>query len=128
MGNKSTQFQPGQSGNPLGRPVGSRNKLSETFVTDLSKLWEEQGFAILQRVADESPEKLLAEMIQVLPKDFQVSIDQQNVKFVISDSPQLTAQEWYERHGILNPEPVMLENKSPDQLTTSTNREIDDKI
>ena len=33
-------------------------------------------------------------------------------------SPQLTAQEWLEQHNLLNPnpEPVMLENISPDQL------------
>jgi hypothetical protein len=97
---KSTQFQKGQSGNPLGRPTGSRNKLSETFVTDLQSLWEEQGFAILQRVADEHPEKLLAAMVQVLPKDFQVSIDQQNVKWVINQQPHTNEIEWRTAHNL----------------------------
>ena len=29
MKKRSTKFQPGRSGNPAGRPVGSKNKLSE---------------------------------------------------------------------------------------------------
>ena len=34
-------FKPGQSGNPRGRPKGSRHKLSERFFAELCEDWEE---------------------------------------------------------------------------------------
>lgn len=74
MGNKTTKFQPGQSGNPAGRPRGSRNKLSERFISDLADLWDEQGSSILQKVAEDNPARLLIVMVQVLPKNFQVAM------------------------------------------------------
>src|SRR3954468_4645204 len=48
-------FQPGQSGNPAGRPPGSENKLAEAFLRELASDFEEHGAAAIARVREEDP-------------------------------------------------------------------------
>jgi Family of unknown function (DUF5681) len=43
-------FKPGQSGNPRGRPKGSRNKLGEEFLAELYNAFETNGRAAIERV------------------------------------------------------------------------------
>jgi len=69
-------FQPGQSGNLAGRPKGSRNKLSEAFLHDLRDVWSRYGMQALEKVATEQPAKLLAAMVQLMPKDVLVSANE----------------------------------------------------
>jgi hypothetical protein len=38
-------WQPGQSGNPNGRPVGSRSAFSAGFTRDLAEVWAKKGKA-----------------------------------------------------------------------------------
>ena len=45
----------GTSGNPVGRPKGSRNKVSEAFLADFLEVWGSRGKAAIERVADEFP-------------------------------------------------------------------------
>ena len=49
-GRESTQFKPGQSGNPAG-PKGSRNKPSEEFFQDLYDVWKAFGKPALETMA-----------------------------------------------------------------------------
>ena len=68
-------FQPGQSGNSKGRPKGTRNKLSEAFLHDLRDCWSRRGIQVLEEVAIKEPAKLLAAMVQLMPKDVLISVN-----------------------------------------------------
>lgn len=68
-------FKPGQSGNPQGRPKGSRNKLGEQFISDLYEDWQQHGVVTLARVREEKPDQYLKVVASILPKDLNVNIN-----------------------------------------------------
>ena len=41
-------WPPGVSGNPNGRPVGSRTVFSQSFLKDLASVWAERGRAAME--------------------------------------------------------------------------------
>jgi hypothetical protein len=51
-----------------GRKVGSRNKLAESFLADLQKVWAKKGAAALNHVADTAPEVLVKVIAGILPR------------------------------------------------------------
>jgi len=53
------RYLKGMPGGP-GRPVGSRNKLTEDFLGDLHAAWREHGREAIDRVIAERPEAFLA--------------------------------------------------------------------
>ena len=77
-GRQQAQWQPGQSGNPNGRPKGSRNKFSETFLADFLATWEAHGKAVLEHVATNYPSVFLRVAAQVMPKDLNVDVSRQS--------------------------------------------------
>ena len=52
-GKKQGQWRPGQSGNPAGRPKGSRNKHSENFLNAFAQDFEQHGRAVIEKVRKE---------------------------------------------------------------------------
>jgi hypothetical protein len=73
---KPQLWKPGQSGNPAGRPKGSRNRLSElVFEKLLARLEGPDGDAMLDRIMQDEPAKLLAAIVALVPKQVDTDID-----------------------------------------------------
>jgi hypothetical protein len=67
-----SRWKPGESGNPKGRPKGSRNKLGEDFLKMLAADFEEHGSAVIEKVRETKPEVYLRVVADLLPRDFKI--------------------------------------------------------
>lgn len=68
----SPAWQPGASGNPVGRPKGSRNKLGFAFIEDMYAAWQAKGREAIDRVIEERPHEFIKSVASILPKEIEV--------------------------------------------------------
>jgi hypothetical protein len=61
-------FEPGESGDPNGRPKGSRNRISEAALKTLADDFDAHGVAVIEKVRSERPHDYLKIIVGVLPK------------------------------------------------------------
>src|SRR5947199_8163513 len=81
----------GISGNPNGRPMGSRTAFSAAFLRDLGEVWAEHGKRAIEHTAKASPEVFFATAARLLPKDVAISIQAQSPALDANDLAVLRA-------------------------------------
>ena len=72
---KDTQFKKGQVANPKGRPKGSRNKLSEDFITALYDDFKQFGKEAICLVREERTDAYLNVIAKLVPKEMHLKVD-----------------------------------------------------
>ena len=83
-------WKPGQSGNPKGRPKGSRNRLAEQFVADVYQDWQEHGLSALRDARASKPADYLKVIASILPRDIKISLETMTDKELSTRIDQLT--------------------------------------
>src|SRR5262245_65740948 len=68
----SPRWQRGQSGNPAGRPRGSRNALSEEVICALLRDFRQHGQKAVARVRQTQPAAYLKALVLLCPREHQV--------------------------------------------------------
>lgn len=66
----------GKTGNPSGRPLAARQRISEKLLADLASVWEAHGESVLERLALTEPGKLAQIAYGLLPRDVFISVEQ----------------------------------------------------
>jgi len=79
-------WKPGQSGNPKGRPKGSRNKLSEDFFRDLCDAWQAFGKPALETMAMLYPVEFVRMVASLMPREPEATVAPVTVMERMSDA------------------------------------------
>lgn len=74
-GSRKTQIKKGEVRNPKGRPPGSRNKLSEDFISALSSDFDEHGVQAIKDVRENYPQTYVKVVADLVPKDVNLKHD-----------------------------------------------------
>ena len=110
-------FPKGVSGNPKGRVMGSRQKLTEGFINDLSKYYEVEGASLIKRVGDEQPAMLLQVIARLLPKDINLNVAADLTADISAEQRRRIAESWILSQGnapdVLEGEAVRVVESAP---------------
>src|ERR1700723_2455362 len=96
---KLTRWPPGQSGNPAGKPPGTRTAFSQGFIRDFALVWAEEGLEAVRKVAKKSPEAFVAIAARICPNDVRLTLEQANAQESTQRNRQITIRFWVNSVG-----------------------------
>src|ERR1700723_3219306 len=106
---KPTQWKPGVSGNPNGKPVGSRQAFSQGFLKDLAEVWQAEGKQTIQHTAKTQPAVFFATCARLIGPEVKLTIEQSQPVLDATDIEILRAI----RNAIPN-----ADSRSPQEILT----------
>jgi hypothetical protein len=112
---KGHRWQKGTSGNPAGRPVGARQRISEALLADLAEVWADHGKDVLIKLAVSDPGKLAQIAYGLLPRDIFLHVQQ-------TDAPH--ANELARLRDILNVIEQVCPDGSPDEILNGIEQDL----
>ena len=68
-------WKKGESGNPAGKPLGARTRLSNSFLRMMAAHWEEYGESAIRRVHEKDPATYVKVIASLLPKEVALTAD-----------------------------------------------------
>ncbi len=71
----------GQSGNPAGRPKGSRDALSNAVYKLIAEDWAEHGAEVIAKVRENKPEQYLQVVARLMPSAHEVFVEDGGPRF-----------------------------------------------
>jgi Family of unknown function (DUF5681) len=86
-------FPPGVSGNPKGRPLSSRNKLSESFLEALQRHFKAHGDEAIARACELDPVGYLKVIAMLVPKQVDIGVILREFKMAIAANDPARAVE-----------------------------------
>jgi hypothetical protein len=86
---------PGVSGNPNGRPVGSRSAFSAGFTRDLAEVWADKGKAAMLYTAEKQPAVFFATCARLIGSEVKLTIEQ-------SPPGNLSPSDWADLRELLS--------------------------
>jgi hypothetical protein len=89
-----TPWKPGQCGNPNGRPMGSRQRITDKFINDLADHYEREGHKAIERVLEENPVAYLQIVCRLLPKDVSLTVTQDPSNSLPPEQLKRIAEAW----------------------------------
>jgi Family of unknown function (DUF5681) len=102
----SQLWKPGQSGNPAGRPRGSRNALSAAFLTDVHVAWQAHGKQAILDVLKDDPAVFLKVVASLVPKELLLAERTETSCVIRAPAVCATEEEWLNLYA---PKPKMVE-------------------
>ena len=73
---KPTRWPPGKSGNPAGKPPGTRTAFSQGFIRDFALVWAEEGLEAVRKVAKRVLRPLWRIAARICPNDVRLTLEQ----------------------------------------------------